>query len=149
MSRYATQQHVLQGELLLLNLNCCLLAEQRMNLWAGKGWKGIPRRCPSHQKLRGPATAARAGPGCFRRFCGWLHQPCSPKHLPTYELLPRESSTFNLASRCSSLSSWTVTLCKTSSGRLRQRFVRPQRAKSLCHCSVTDMKHLQVVASHK
>lgn len=81
MAIYATQQHVLQGELVLLNLSCCLLEEQRLNL----------RR----QRLKRNSTevsitskAAQAGPGCFRWFCGWLHQPCSPKHLPGYNLPP-------------------------------------------------------------
>lgn len=52
---------------------------------------------------------AQAGPGRCKWFYGWFHQTYFPKHLLSYNFLPRESLTFNLETHCFTLSSWIVT----------------------------------------
>lgn len=70
-------------------------------------------------------------------FYGWLHQTYFPKHLLSYNFLPRESLTFILETHCTSLSSWIVTpfakpvLAGSDRGLAHPR--KSQKALSLSH----------------
>lgn len=135
MAIYPTYQHVLQSELVLLNLSCCLLEEQRLDLREGKGWKRNFMEMSIPPKALWSCDSGPSRTWLFRAILGVTVSTLFPQTLSWLWLLIWSPIGF-------SLSSWTVTVFAKPVWAGSERLGPPQRAWRLCHCPINDTEYL-------